>query len=561
MIAPNLNLLCVQAEAYYYDILSKEGHEFIPEFVINHVKQCQHCQDRVHQLEAVLSQYEDIEPKESQVRAAVITMLRLHFSYVGKPVTCKTIRPFLPTLLDPLLEVGIPTPITAHLNDCSQCASDLEIIQKLNLRFQQLRRLSELFAEIPSVDSAECSGMREAVKSVAAMKFNNISAEMLKHMCICSVCRNLIYEEREIICGKLPEYAQTGGFPCESVSAADLFDYVVPYGLDPATDQYAKFRQSFTSHVATCSTCLPRMQHLHNTVYGIIEHAESEIVTIYHVDESARAVSKSDELYSGFPIKVDVLSPPHETEAAQSTPTVNFTDALKKKVSALKGKPLVKSGVAAAAAVFIVVALLLLNMQTAQAVTIDQIYKAIEKARNVYISKSSPDDVEPVEERWISRPLNIYMSKTGKEMVLWDLKNKVRKTKRLGTDLVEIILLSDDLIAEIEKRITGSLGLMPLSDKSEMPPGAEWNQVKSEDIKDTVKGTEIYDLTWVERKYGGSVMLRRWRVFADSDTNLPRRIEWYQRSDTENEYTLMPLIKVEYLSKDEIQAVIKKSSF
>ncbi len=94
-----------------------------------------------------------------------------------------------------------------------------------------------------------------------------------------------------------------------------------------------------------------------------------------------------------------------------------------------------------------------------------------------------------------------------------------------------------------------------------MPTGTEWKHVKSEDIKDIFKGTEVYDLTWVERKYGGSVVFIKWRVFVNSDTNLPRRIEWYQRLDTENEYTLMTLIKVECLSDDEVQTVIKKASF
>ena len=146
-------------------------------------------------------------------------------------------------------------------------------------------------------------------------------------------------------------------------------------------------------------------------------------------------------------------------------------------------------------------------------------------------------------------------------MVLWDLSNKVRKTKQLGVDSIETTLLSDSLISEIEKRIANSLGLMPFDSMSNMPAGTEWKHVKNDDIKDIVKGIEVYDLTWTERKYGGSAVFIKWRVFVNSNTNLPRRIEWYQRSDTENEYTLTTLIKVEYLSDGEVQTFMKKTSF
>jgi len=563
MIAPNFNPLCRQAELYYYDFLHDENHSLIPESIISHIKQCPYCQDQVRHLESVLSQYGDLEPEESQVRAAVTTMLKLHFAYIGKKVTCKTARPFLPALLDPALGIRIPTPITVHLDHCQQCAQDLETIRGLNLSRKQSYRLSQLFAAKPAEDSVSCSQAHTAIMAFVSMAFRETNKQVLKHLCTCDNCRKVLYQYRETV--RTEYLREKGGQKCsifDQVSFADIFDYVVPYGLDPAHDQYAKFRDSLTSHMRSCPVCLDKIQQLHDTMYGIIERAESEIVTIYHVDESARTADEAGELYSGFPIKVDVLSPQRETEADQSTSTVSFADASKEKVSAIKAKPLVKTGVVAAAAVLIVAALLLfLNMPAAQAVTIDQIYKAIEKAKNVYISKFASDKTEPIEEKWISRPLNIYMAKTGKELVLWDIKTKVRKTKQLDTNLVETTLLSDDLITEAEKKITGSLGLMPFNNKSEMPPGVEWSKVKSKDVKDITKGTEVYDLTWVERRYGGSSVFISWRVFTDLDTNLPWRIEWYQRLDTENEYTLVQIIKVEHLSEDEIQAVTKKASF
>jgi len=75
--------------------------------------------------------------------------------------------------------------------------------------------------------------------------------------------------------------------PCEEVKATDLFDYVIPYGIDPANDQYAKFRKSLTSYLANCKECLAKMNELHSQVYSILE-CKSNIVTVFKTAESGR---------------------------------------------------------------------------------------------------------------------------------------------------------------------------------------------------------------------------------------------------------------------------------
>ncbi len=562
MIAPNLNSLCNEAEPYYYDFLSEENQKLIPEPVINHIKQCQHCQSQVCELKSVLYQYESLEPEKSQAKAATTTMLKLHFAYIGKNVTCETVRPFLTTLLDPALEIRIPTPITAHLDHCQQCAHDLEIIRSLNLTRKQLCRLSQLFVAKPADDGVSCLEAHSAIMAFVSMAFSETTEQVLNHLCTCYYCHKVLYQYRETV---LTDYLREKGGQknplCNQIPVADIFDYVVPYGLDPANDPYGKLRTSLTSHLRSCPVCLARMQQLHDTVYGIVERAESEIVTIYHVNESARVASRFDELYGGFPIKVDVLNPQCETKAAAPIPMVGLANAPKEKISTIKVKPLVKTGVAAAAAVIIVAALLLLNMPTAKAVTIDRIYKAIEKIQNVYISKFAPNDVEPTEEKWISRPLNIYIAKTGKELVFWDIANKLRKTKQVGTDSIETTLLSDNLISEVEKRITGSLGLVPFYDISDVPPDAEWSRVTDNGLQATAQGIEVYDLIWVEKAYDGSKVFKKWRFFINSGTNLPHRIEVYRKLASLDKYTLLSTLVVRYLNEGEIEPVIKDSFF
>jgi len=70
MIAPNPNLLCKQAELYYYDFLCEESRGLIPESIVNHVEQCQHCREQINKLKAALSQAEGLESEQGQITSA-----------------------------------------------------------------------------------------------------------------------------------------------------------------------------------------------------------------------------------------------------------------------------------------------------------------------------------------------------------------------------------------------------------------------------------------------------------------------------------------------------------
>ncbi len=563
MIDPGPNLVCRQAKQYYYDFLCSESREPIPEFITDHIQQCRQCQEQIGQLEAVLSEAGGTEPEQGQAGSAITVMLSLHFAYIGKQVTCNTVKPFLPGLLDPSLEVRIPTPITAHLDNCPRCSEDLETIRALNLNRQQLHRLSRLFADKPAWNDVSCSEARAAILAAVLIAFRQTDAEVLKHLCICPDCRKSLYEYREQLCEeyrleRLHSTVPQEEFPCEEVSGADIFDCAVPYGLDLLHSPHTEFRESFISHARSCPTCLGKMQELHETVYEVRERPESEIATIYDIDESAKAkaVGEPDGLYSGFPIKVQVLNREDGLEANPSASTISFTASLKRKLSAVNPRLLVKTGIAAAA--ILIVAALLLNMPTAEAVTIEGIYKAIEKVKNVYIASFVPNETEPTQEKWVSRTLNIYMTKTGKELVLCDVSSRLRRNKSVDTAVTETMSLSDDAIADVERRMSGSLGLMPFYDVSEIPQDAEWSRVTNDGSKAVAKGTEVYDLIW--ERYRGSVTFK-WRAFVDPKAILPQRIEFYQKLSADSEYTLMSVKVVKYLSDSEIQAVIGDASF
>ena len=561
MIFPNHNLLCKQAEPYYYDLLFDESHPHIPESVVNHAEQCQDCRDQINKLKAALSQADAPESEQGQVLAAVTTMLKLHFDYIGKPVTCNIVKPFLPCLLDPALEIRIPTPIITHLSNCRPCSGDLDIIRRLNLNCKQLCRLSQLFAEKPVGDTIGCSKARNAIPSVVSMVFSEVDSEVLKHLCKCPVCRELLYKERQKICEGLREAAPSPEYPCESVSTTDIFDYAVPYGIDTANDRYAKFRKSFTSHAATCPMCLAKMQELHKTIYNIVERAESDVVTVYHVDESARAEARgeSDDIYAGFPIRAEVTSRKDGVIAEPSASTIHFGTALKQRVAARNMKSLVK--IATVAAALLIGVAIFLKTPTAQAVTIDQIYKVLERMKNVCITTFYQEELNKTQEIWVSRTLNIKILKTKTECFLWDIKAKTRTSKNLNTGSITMAGLDSAAVSKVKETMEGPLGLLPFNSMPEGPEGAQWLPVTNENIDIAIADTEVYDLMWTEKSLIGSIIHRKWRGYIDIETKLPKRIEWWLKLAEEEEYKLDTITTVSYPTATEIQASINDTGF
>ncbi|MHC4396538.1 MAG: hypothetical protein ACYS1A_12865 [Planctomycetota bacterium] len=563
MTDSDTNLLCKQAESYYYDFLDNESCEPVPEAIINHIEYCKYCQEQINQLKETLSQAEDPESEQKQNRAVINEMLKLHFAYIGKPVTCDTVKPFLPCSLDPASEIRIPTPITAHLDNCLQCREDLETLRVLNLSRKQLRCLGQLFAKKPTEDTVNCLQAQAAIGTVVEMDFQQTDAEVLKHLCICPDCRELLNQHRQkvyaqLLHGKVIQKK----FPCEDVSATDIFEYCFPYGIDPADDQYAKFRSAFTSHASTCTKCLGKMQDLHKTVCNIIDRPESAVTTVFTIDKSAKAkaVSESGDLYTGFPIKVEVAGRQEQAKAKAPAEIIDFIAAVKRKVSAVNLKPLLKTAIAAAA-IILIASVLLLNTSTAGAVSIEQVYKAIEKIKNVYIVNFAPDETELTQERWVSKSLNIYMTKTGNEFVLWDIGNGLRKTKNLDTGAIGTTQLTEETHTGIGEKTSGSLGLMPFYDISQIPSDAEWSRVTDEKLEAAVEGVEVYELKWIKKAYEGSVLFRKWRFFVDPKTNLLQRIENYQQLISNGQYFLTSVRKMEYPDKDEVKSVIKELSF
>ena len=557
MIISNSDL-CRQAEPYYYDYLCGEEAEIVPEQILTHIDKCPHCQVEVKGLKSKLAgAAECIDPDIKQTSSAIIANLEWHFSYIGKRVTCDSVMPFLPRLLEPNLNIKIPTPITAHLDNCRQCQDDLKTIHDLGFTSKQLDRLSRLFSYGPVEDSVDCSTARLAVPSAAAMDWSNVAAGVLSHLCKCRDCRELVHQERQKIYNNLSEYTGDTHFSCETISVSDIFDCCFPQEIGSIHAEYAKFREALTSHLRICPTCLAKVQKLHKAVCSIAERPESGVITICTMDKSAEAevTSKSDDFYAGFPIKVEVVNSEDQIKTKISTLPV-----AKRGFSTTKLRPLIRA-VVAAVAVILIASVFFLNTSTAGAVTIEQIYKAIDKIKNIYIAKFTPDKTEPALERWVSKMFNVYLTKAADEYALWDIGNSAMKTKRADTAAVVTTRLAETALAGAKERMSGSLGLIPFNNMSEIPPDSEWVPVIDENPEVAIENIKIYDLVWSTRQHNGLITFNKWRFFVDFKTNLPQRTEFYQKLSADDEYTLVSADVIRYLNDSEMRIVLKEVSF
>ena len=541
---------CELAKEYYYDMLDPDTVDQVPENIQDHIANCLHCVRKLAQLHQLLSDSAHRNQKEPATKRQIPTQLARHFPLHKAQVDCTMVKEFLPLLVDPVPEIKIPTIVTVHLDQCRQCNHDFETLRSLRLNSKQLATLAEFFSQGSFQNSFECSGVSKSIKAVAEMRFGQVTADTLKHICLCKNCRNSLYNARLTMSEKVPGSEKPAGFPCKTVVAADLFVYCLPYGLDPANDEHAKFRELLTSHLRKCPNCLEKMLQLHNTLYAIAERGKSGVVTCYELDSPAKKTRSSDvdESYADRPIKVQLLN-----KSRPVPDIIPLPQRLKQRLSTINMKHFIK--LAAVAALILTAVALFFNAPVAKAVVLDQIYEAISEITNVCISSFVPGNTRPIQEVWVSITNGFRLLHDGKTFVLWDFANNTKKVKTLESNTVQITILSADTVAKGKKSLKSSFGLVPFSEITDIPKNAQWVRVDDEDFEAIAPGTEAYDLNWPEK----GRLFHKWRFFIEPTTNLPKRVECYKKTVIEHEYELQSMLLVEYPSDSAIEAIIRST--
>ncbi|UCE49220.1 MAG: hypothetical protein JSW47_03580, partial [Phycisphaerales bacterium] len=469
---------------------------------------------------------------------------------------------FIASLADPALLIRVATPITEHVDECPACLEDLRNLKDLQLSHVQLCRLGQLLAYKPGTDKVSCSKADPAVDPVASMAFHETSAEHLKHLCTCPECRKRLYRRREDIRRQLPQDERVESeLYCESIQTRDIFDFCVPYGVDPADRNFVESHERLTSHLRTCPRCLARMQSVHETIYHIAGRPDSRVVTYFALQEEDEPAvdSEANDVFADRRIDIQSL-PAGNIEEAASTNIIPaaVTLKLKRRLSTSNLKRYAKLAVAAAA--MIIVYVLFSSTPPAQALD-PAIVKAIKTVDNVYIATYNPDREEPRQEKWVSRSLGVRLLKTGERFSLSSIPDRVLKTRNPQNDEIREVQLTGDDIAVMRKAIDGTLGIIPFDDVSNLPPDSEWTKLPGETTNTTDESVEVYELTFRDDLDLNRARSSRWRYFVDSKSSLPQRIQIYRSSGANEDYKMHSQLVIRYPNESEVKAAIESVSF
>ncbi|MHC4759610.1 MAG: hypothetical protein ACYTE8_13250 [Planctomycetota bacterium] len=552
----NSNKACELARPYYYEYLYEESKMNIPSDISEHINQCKQCQDEIQRLKSILVEStEQTDDNSKEKSFALITNTTLHFGHIGNLVSCSTAKPFLPSLADPLLKIGIPTPITVHLDKCNQCESDLQKIIELKLTHNQLCRLGQMFSEIPYESQTSCFEANEIISNSDSVLLTDASEEVLKHVSVCPDCKERNFSIRELYLKSLTAKKNTEEFPCEAVEATDLFDICFPYGIEAKASQDEIFESSFAHHVINCTSCLNKMQDLHKIIDQVIERGESGITTCYNVtDESENVIKETDTaetVYNDWPIKVEVIesSEPVVLEQ-QATVDLKHQALYKGKVARKRILPILKY--ASVAAAILIFAAIFINTPTAKAVNLADIMS------NVQITVLDQITPENSQDIWISQDLNMKIFKSQTQLVLWDIAKQEQKTTNLNTDSTEIVQLDINSASKIEGTMEAPWDLLPFKNAALLPESSQWQKASYQNIETIDADSEVYDLIWQEQSLG-VLTTRKCRVFLNTRTTLPYKTQYFEKTNMEDEYKLLTTMNASYPIVDDIRTILQQN--
>jgi hypothetical protein len=542
---------------WYYDYAAEPGPG-VPEAIARRVRRCLIFRKQMDRLqEAVTGAGGGTDTGRSRMKRDIIDTLSGHFRCLNEQVTCSRVKPFLPGLLLPSVQVRIPTPITVHLDHCPECADDLEALRDLGLSPAQLERLEQLYQGPAARDRRLCRKARSKIAAFVRGSLDGIEGALLDHLCTCARCRSRVYRGRQ----KLLEREANGGSqtsgPDEDIAAAEIFDYAVPYGRTDRGGQPIGI-----APVQTGRACLRKIQELDETIYGIAERTDSGIATVYKTIETDAQLQRAmasvaagtgtpgiaqsySDPYQGYPIHVQVIrGRPQKATPGWSPAEIKATW---KRAACDPQVRFVLKAVVAAAAV-IPLAVLFFNTSTASGITLAQMFKALGKAQNIHISTFDQPTGQLMQEFWISREMNRVLMVSEQEHVLHDLGARKEYVYRSAQRTAGATELSESQCVNVRRTIDRCLGLT----LSDIPADAKWKRMDGGAVGDT----EVYQLTYAERNRSGATAFRKWTISIDPVTRLPRETQAFRRPSDQDEWVYLWRMECQYLTADEMAAII-----
>jgi len=507
MVAFDGSERCGEAEAYFHDFLEDESHPPVPASVIEHIESCDRCRERLARLRALLSEAAETgAPGPSWRNGRLVAELQAHFECLDEPITCTCVKPFLPNLLDRSIKIRIPTPITVHVDHCPECSRDLESLRELDLDAWELAMLSRLYAEGSTGGSWDCLRVQSS-------------------------------QERSVSTG-------TKAISCADISWSDIFDCLV-FGVEIAGESGATDRQEMCrTHVWSCSVCLERTQELYRTIHAIAQRPDSEIVTVCSTTQEVSAdAERAGAPYDGYPIDVQVRGRP---AAGRSRWFAVTSIASARHASPMRLRR--RLGMVVLVATIPLAILLLVNGPlSASGPSARDIDRRLAQAANVHMAQFGTGSDKPTQEYWASRAQDILISKTAGVFVVYDLKKGYRSTIKAEQVTERNVHLEPVVYERTRRLMEGFLGLS----LDNGPWDAELSKI--EETTQAAAGVEVYELAWESSRFGGPAEPKKWRIYVDSLTDLPRKAEFFQWDRIERKLLLTTTRRFEYPSENDIR--------
>ena len=216
----------------------------------------------------------------------------------------------------------------------------------------------------------------------------------------------------------------------------------------------------------------------------------------------------------------------------------------------------------AIAAMILLAFSLFINFRTDVAINAETIYRALSEVENVHITTYRAGQTSPDQQVWASEPLGVKLLKTGfgnqARYTLWDTKNRIKMVKFLSSNSIQTEPITQLMLTELEKSAANYADVVPFSDRDDIPQEAQWIRIDGREVSSAVSGTKTYELNWTDKSTDSQLALhKKWRVFAEDRTSLPKRIEWYSKASLEDDYGFEKFVVITYPSEDEIQSIIR----
>lgn len=428
----------------------------------------------------------------------------------------------------------IPESALTHITQCAQCAAEIDVLEtELKAcdastdNVKEAARLANLELHFAYIGKeVGCSEVKSFLASMASDSFPmRIPTPITVHVDNCSACSKDMKAIRDMA---LPENqlfkvgCVLAGFASQALDDTEVGSKIVDAmaGVECERSQIDRLAM-------------------------IVKRPESGIRTCYSVkDENTGQAGHADgQVYEDWQIDVKVL---HGNEKCRA----NAQSSTKKLRLQRFAKPF------AVAAAVLVVAFIMFNGPVASA-GLDQIYKALEQVKNVYLKTISVIDGNVTQEIWVSRNLNIKIGRNEGKVFLWDIGNERLVTRQDNSSTASTSTMDADLLSHIKRTMEVPWSLLPFNNMSDLlAVGAEWQLLTGTGAEDITSEIEVYEVLWTETLSTGNITSWKWRGFVDSETSLPKRVERWEKYTGDNEYHLVTAIEVSYPDTEQIQTIM-----